>query len=430
MKKDQMKILQLLCFPLYGSGSGTYVRKLSEALVADGEKVAIVAPDNRGLNNIKLYSVDLPFMAAFTGHPEYPGAKLYSKLTGEELNDVQSAFEKAIIKAVEDFQPDVIHVHHASNLSWVANYIKAVYQIHYIITSHNTDIINAILDKRYIPLTQDALNRADIVTAVSNNTRDRLLDILGKGNKKLKNKVRVVPCGVDTKLFPAVGSVENVNREYKLENKKVVLYSGKVTSIKGVDFFVKAADKIPAAFFIVMGDGEELDKMKKLAKDLKLKNIIFTGYLGSDKKNLISGLYRRADVVAVPSTVSEGIPLSVLEAMSAGSVVVASNIGGIPTPVKNNRNGILVRPRSLSSLVEGIKLVLGNEKLSARLAKKARLDAVKIYDWKVIANKMQRYYLTSYKRSEKNRATKKPSYISEEEYFESKEFAQKKQKLF
>ena len=42
-----MKILQLLCFPLYGSGSGTYVRKLSETLVENGDEVAIVAPESR-----------------------------------------------------------------------------------------------------------------------------------------------------------------------------------------------------------------------------------------------------------------------------------------------------------------------------------------------------------------------------------------------
>jgi len=429
MKKEPMKILQLLCFPLYGSGSGTYVRKLSEALSADGKKVAIVAPDHRDLKNITLYQVDLPFMAAFTGHPEYPDAKLYSKLTGEQLNDIQSAFEKAIIKAVEDFGPDVIHVHHAANLSWIANYIKSVYQIHYLITSHNTDVINAILDKRYIPLTQDALNRADTITAVSENTRDRLLKIFTKGLPKLKDKVKVVPCGVDTKNFPSIGSTKNVDAEYGLKNKKVVLYSGKVTSIKGVDIFIKAGVRMPNIIFVVMGDGEEMKNMKKLASDLKAKNIIFTGYFGSDNKKKVAEFYRRADVVVIPSTVSEGIPLSALEAMSAGSVVVASNIGGIPTAIKHRKTGILIRPRSTSSLVEGISQVLSNPRLAKRLIKNARKDAINKFDWQMIARKMERYYLKSYIRSQKNRATKKPSFVSEEEYVESKEFVARKKKL-
>lgn len=424
-----MKILQLLCFPLYGSGSGTYVRKLSEALIKKGEEVAIVAPEKRELKGVRIYEVKMPFMAAFTGHPEYPEAKLYSELSGALLNDVQSAFSEKIVAAVENFQPDVIHVHHASNLSWIANYIKAVYQIHYLITSHNTDVINAILDKRYIPMTQDALNRADTITAVSQNTKERLLKILGKGNPKLKNKVKVVPCGVDTKIFPNKGSVEKAERKYKLNGQKVVLYSGKITSIKGVDIFIRAAKHFPDAVFVVMGDGEEKEKMLELTKLEGINNVIFTGYLGSEDRHLVSQLYRRADAVAVPSTMSEGIPLSALESMSAGTPVVASKIGGVPTAVKHMRNGVLIKPKSVKALVDGLRIVLGNPKKAEKMGIQARKDAVSKFDWKVIARMMEKYYMISYRRSQKNKATKKPSYVSEDIYKESKEFAHEKEKL-
>jgi|GEM_PF-272016 len=427
MKK--MKILQLLCFPTYGSGSGTYTRKLSEYLVKLGHEIAIVAPETRPLKGVKIFNVKLPFMVAFTGHPEYPNAKLYSQLSGSELNQIQSVFSETIIKAVEKFEPDVIHVHHASNLSWVANYIKAVYQIHYIITSHNTDIINAILDKRYIALTQDALGRADVVTAVSKNTREQLLKVFGRGKYSLARKTRVVSCGVDTKMFPSRGDVAIVDKKYNLSGKRMVLYSGKITSIKGVDIFIKAAHKIKNVAFVVMGDGEEIRTMKNYVSDHGINNVVFTGYIGSDQRNLMSAIYRRADVLAVPSTVSEGVPLSALEAMSSGTPVVASNIGGIPTVVKNMRNGILVKPKSVSALVEGINKLLGNAKLSARLAVKAREDAHEKYDWRVITRKMEKYYQVAYERSQRNRATKRPSFVSEEEYRESKDFAGKKKKL-
>ncbi len=415
-----MKILQLLCFPLYGSGSGTYVRKISEALMKRGHQVAIVCPDARELKNIKIYEVKLPFMAVFTGHPEYSDARLYSQLSGARLNDVQTAFMDKIIYAVEEFRPDVIHVHHASNLAWVANYIKAVYQIHYIVTSHNTDVINAVLDKRYIPLTQDALNRADIITAVSNNTRDHLLKIIGRGHPQFAEKMKILPCGVDTKMFPNSGSVLGVERKYKLERKKVVLYSGKVTAIKGVDFFIKAADKFPDSKFVIMGDGEELDKMKALAQKNQHRNTVFTGYLGSGDKNIISQLYRRAEVVAVPSTLSEGIPLSLLEAMSSGAAVVASDIGGIPTAIRHMKNGLLIKPKSVSSLVGGIKIVLSDVKLKEKLAKVAREDAVAKFDWSIIATRAERYYQICFDRSKKNRASKKPSFVTDEEYLEDK----------
>lgn len=423
-----MKILQLLCFPLYGSGSGTYVRKLSNFLIKAGHEVAIVCPDNRKLPEIKIFEVKLPFMAVFTGHPEYHKAKLYSKLSGKELNNIQSAFLTTIINVTEKFQPDVIHAHHASNLSWIANYIKAVYQIHYVVTSHNTDIINAVLDKRYIPLTQDALRRADIITAVSNNTRERLLEVLGKGIRNLARKTKVVPCGVDVKNFPNFGTVGNVNKKYDLKNSQVVLYSGKITTIKGIDLFIKAAKYFPKARFIIMGEGDETVKMKKLAKEEKIKNIIFTGYLGQKESHLVGQIYRRAEVVALPSTLSEGIPMSALEGMSAGAVVVASNIGGIPTIIKNQKNGILIQPKSLTALVKGIKTVLDNPKLAQRLNNKAYKDVVIKYDWRAIAKKMEKYYSIAFERSQKSKKTKRPSFISEEEYKEKKQFVEEIQK--
>jgi len=424
-----MKILQLLCVPLYGTGSGTYVRKLSEALTKDGHQVAIVSPDNRELKKIKLYEVKLPFMATFLGQPEHPEAKLYSRLSGEELNDVQAAFESTIIKAVEDFRPDVIHVHHAANLSWIANYIKAVYQIHFIITSHNTDVINAILDKRYIPLTRDALNRADVVTAVSKNTKERLLKILGKKMPKLKSKTRVISCGVDTKFFPMQGSVEMANEKFGLKGKKVVLYSGRVNAVKGVSVLIKAAQSFPDVQFVVMGDGDDLPAMKELAKSLKLTNVQFSGYLGSNDQDLMRQLYRRADIVAVPSTVVEGVPLSALEAMSSGALVIASNIGGIPTAISHMRNGILVKPKSVSSLTEAIKFSYENPKKMKKMVTKAHNDVKTKFDWKVIAVKFERAYKVAYNRSINNRSTKKPSFVSEEEYIESKEYVKHKIKL-
>lgn len=416
-----MKILHLLCFPLYGSGSGTYARKLAESLIQGGHKVAIVCPDQRRLNGVKIYNVRLPFMAVFTGHPEHLNAKLYSKLTGAELNDVQTAFSQTIIRAVEKFQPDVIHVHHASNLAWIANTIKAMYQIHYVVTSHNTDIMNAIMDKRYIPLTQDALRRSDVITAVSDNTRDRLIKIFGKGYPDIAKKTRIVACGVDIETFPAIGSTERVNKKYNLTGKKVVLYTGKITLIKGVDIFVKAAKKLPEVQFIIVGGGGEIDKINALIKKERIKNVIITGYLGRKDRSLMSELYRRADVVSIPSTLSEGIPLTALEAMSSGTTVVASDIGGIPTAIKHLKNGVLVRPKNVASLVEGLKLVLEDNKLNQKLGQQARLDAVNKFSWKVISKQMEKLYQIPYTRSIRNRATKKPSYITQEEYNETQE---------
>src|SRR3990167_2568284 len=221
-----MKILQLLCFPLWGSGSGTYTRKLSENLVDQGEQVAIVCPEERRVKRIKIYNVQLPFKVAFTGHPEWPNCKKYSELSSSEISDILESFWKVIRRAVEEFRPDVIHVQHASFLLWIGNYLKAIYGIPYIVTPHGTDLLNVSLNKRYLPLTQDALRRTEVIVCVSGDTRKWLLKIF---SKKLQNKTRVIPGGVDLKAWSREEKISIFDKKYHLVGKKLVIFAGKLT---------------------------------------------------------------------------------------------------------------------------------------------------------------------------------------------------------
>ena len=69
-------------------------------------------------------------------------------------------------------------------------------------------------------------------------------------------------------------------------------------------------------------------------------------------------------------------------------------------------------------------MIFSDPKLARKMSKQARKDAVQKFDWQVIAKKMEKYYEISYLRSKKNKASKKPSYVSEEEYLEDKELVQ------
>src|SRR3989338_4121127 len=124
-KHKPLKILFLHHFPLWGCGSGTYVRNLSLEL-AKKDKVAIVCPETKTLPTVKIFPVRLPFFVAFTGHPEHPGCKLYSQLTQGEITKIYRTFLHYAVDAVENFKPNIIHVQHVSLLTWVALFIYAV----------------------------------------------------------------------------------------------------------------------------------------------------------------------------------------------------------------------------------------------------------------------------------------------------------------
>src|SRR4030043_2404115 len=119
------KVLFLQCFPLWGSGSGTYVRELAlEISKSKDIKTAIVCPESKEkLAGLKIYPLEMPFPVAFTGHPDWPVCKLYKDLSPKEITQVFNFFLTNVRRAVEDFRPNLIHAQHISLLSWTANFI-------------------------------------------------------------------------------------------------------------------------------------------------------------------------------------------------------------------------------------------------------------------------------------------------------------------
>lgn len=193
------KILFLLKFPFYGGGSGTFTRRLAQKLTETGRfDVAVASPDKREIPGVKIYTIKPAFKAVFESHPEWPRAEKYSELTGEEFTRQYQSFLKQIVEIVEDFRPDVIHVNHAHFLTWIASFIKSMLGIGFVVTVHGTDIYNATLDRRYLVLTGQSVNRAEQIIAVSPHTKKWFLKVFGQKNKY---KTRIIAHGIDTDLY-------------------------------------------------------------------------------------------------------------------------------------------------------------------------------------------------------------------------------------
>ena len=171
-----MRILFLQTFPLWGSGAGTYARYLASE-VGKHFKVGMVAPDDRKIPNVTPFPLKMPFRVAFTGHPEWPDCKLYTELSNQELQSVQEVFFHETVRVVEDFKPDIIHVHHVFPLTWAAASIKDTYNINFVVTVHGSELPTLEKDKRYIQRTYDAMLRAKRIVPNSGWTREWFIKI-------------------------------------------------------------------------------------------------------------------------------------------------------------------------------------------------------------------------------------------------------------
>lgn len=396
-----MKILMLLKYPLLGSGSGTYVKKLAEKLAQlyPEDKIAIFCPDQKNkAKNVKIYNFNLPFTAAATGHPDWPNAKLYSDLNDKEIDSfIESTFCQ-VLKVIKEFKPDVIHVHHAFYFTWIANYIRAIHGTYFVVTSHGTELLSASENKRWIPLTKDALQRAWMINAVSGDTRKWLYRVYG--GKGLVNKTRVIPGGVDLDAYSRDLPIRIINKKYNLHNKKIVIFAGKLTQKKGVEYLIKAAPKIKAEIFII-GGGEDKKRLENLSRQLKTKNVHFLGYFGPEYIKELREFYRRADVFVFPSIWDEPLGLVALEAMASSTPVVASNKGGIPLAVKNNINGYLVRAKSAKAITDKVNYLLLHENARQKMGEEARKIVEEKFSWEKIARKFHKHYAAAYEASQK-----------------------------
>ena len=200
----------------------------------------------------------------------------------------------------------------------------------------------------------------DRIIAVSSAIRNELLQ-LRVGNSK---KVIVIPLGLELDNFLTISSQNN--SEIKIG------IIGRLAPIKNHLMFLKVIKKImhlnlqTPTKFIVVGDGELRESLENYAQSLGLDNIIeFRGW----QRDLVN-LYTNLDIVALTS-LNEGTPVSLIEAMAAGRPVVATNVGGVKDLVNGDR-GFLVKLGDVDSFASALKCLIDDEKLRSRMGRSGR----------------------------------------------------------
>lgn len=384
-----MRIMFLHMFPMWGNGSGSFLRALSSELVKRGHDISIVAPDKRVLPGIKHYVVNPPQMGVFVGHPELPKAKSFDEMNGKELGEIYTSYLKTTVDAVADFNPEIIHVFHTAFLPGIARIIKILFGIKFIITTHGSDLSYLVKDRRFIGLINDANKVARFITANSEFTKKWYLNIFGE---YLRHKSTVIMGGVNLENFKKdPKDIEIINKKYNLSGKKVVLFTGRLTKHKGTIYLVKAAPFIKGTVMIA-GDGPERENIEKEISKNKIKNIVMAGYMSTENQKLFHAFYERADVYIAPSVWSEPFGLTILEAMAAHTPVIATKKGGVLSIIKDKENGFLINSRNSKQIAETVNMLLDNDALRKTIGDNAYRAVVEKFTWSKIASQFEDIY--------------------------------------
>jgi teichuronic acid biosynthesis glycosyltransferase TuaC len=234
----------------------------------------------------------------------------------------------------------------------------------------------------------EALNFADRILSVS---EDLKLHIVNLGINK--NKVIVVPNGVDTEKFKPLGK-ENARSLLNLTlKKKIVLYVGSLRSIKGLDYLIEAAkdfvDTNTELYLVGRDDGLKKSLMKK-AQELNITD--FLKFIGPVNHEDIPVWISASDILVLPS-LSEGRPNVVLEALACEVPVVATDVGGIPELMINGETGYLVPAKNSLELSKKVDKLLEDEDLRKKMGKLGRISIIQRgLTWEAHAKKTMDIY--------------------------------------
>jgi glycosyltransferase involved in cell wall biosynthesis len=202
----------------------------------------------------------------------------------------------------------------------------------------------------------------------------------------------VIPNAIDTKKFNPSVDGSKIRKRHGLEDKKVVLYVGRVKFHKGIEYFVGSAkytDKDTR--FLIVGTGDWVDVISDYIKDLGLEDRVTM--VGKVPNEELPQYYAACDVFILPSlTRLEAFGIVGLEAMSTGKPVIISDIPGVREVITNGKEGFLSPPMEIEKMANRINKLLADPKLCKRMGQRGRKKVVENFEISKIVDSLEKVY--------------------------------------
>ena len=208
---------------------------------------------------------------------------------------------------------------------------------------------------------------------------------------KLGHPVHSVPKGVDAERFRPAGP--NLRRELAVDGKRVILSVGRFVPIKNTALTIEAMAQLTqrdsTAHLVLVGEGPELGNLKAQVERLGIAGrVTFAGYVPQDE---LGPYYRSADVFVLASDFDNS-PNVVLEAMSCGVPVVATDVGGVAEYVAAGRGGELVPARDSAALARALGDWLSDAHRRKAAGAFNRQRVVQQFSWRASAQRLLEVY--------------------------------------
>jgi glycogen synthase len=310
-----------------------------------------------------------------------------------------------ILMLCDGIDSDVVHTH-----TWYGHlagfWAKKLYNIPFVATSHSLEPlrpwkVDQLAEAYYVSAWMEkvGLENADRVVAVSKMMKEDIV----KNFAVDPNRVEVIHNGIDLKTWKRKPLTRELKERYGIADD-YVLFVGRPTAQKGMEYLIDAADRIPVQVVMeaVGADTREYeDRMKEKVRGKK--NIVWIHDNLGDVKN--AELYSGARVFICPS-VYEPFGIINLEAMACETPVVASAVGGILEVVVQDKTGLLVKPGRSDEIARAVNAMLRSPERARALGRQGRKRVEDHFSWESIAEKTKAMYEKLCRSQKGNRGAK------------------------
>lgn len=280
-----------------------------------------------------------------------------------------SSAHDAVTKMLAQTKYDIIHAHFGFNALLIYPLAK-LFKVPLVITFHGVDASwQRLKRKEYRNGVKQMLEYASAIIIVSPHMKDTLHLKVHAG------KTHLIPCGVNPEEFLPVEKPDQTA-------SVTILHSGRLVSKKGVPDLVKVFSSLTKKYsnikLVVIGDGPEAEQCKRSAHGAAKGSIQFLGVRSHDE---VRKYMSEADVFVLNSRVGkdgdmEGLPVSLLEAMSMQLAVISTRHAGIPQAITNGKDGLLIDEKDNNALLAGLEKLINDAGLRKRLGEAARQTVI------------------------------------------------------
>jgi len=363
-----MKIILANDYKTVIGGTEIYLWSLKKALEKNGHEV-VVFGSSKSYDEY-IYSQKVKSIERYT----------------KKLFNIQTYLD--FKKLVNEFKPDIIHVHNFYN-ELSPSILLVTGKIPIVMTVHDTLLVNAVsvLSGR---TGEDCKTRTCSGCTNCVGFKGMIYEKLRKiiYRTLLKRISLFITPSIYLNNFLVEAGFQPIQTVYnginlfkfsKVNNFDRLLYVGRMSRDKGVEYLLKAMPDIikqfPKVKLILLGDGPDKDYFINLSKKLDIINNL--NFLGSVNKEEIKKQFDECSIVIVPSVFSEAFGLVVVESMSVGRPVIGTTSGALPELIENDKTGYIIPSKNSHILAEKVIKLLSNKNLIANMSKISKIKSMK-----------------------------------------------------